>query len=86
MADTVIDLYTTSRYFHRLKTDRIPCTIFLMNGFQMHNVFLIDQDSHSILMEVNGRQQVVFRQAVSTIVPSRPVSMSSPSWSEGSGE
>ncbi|MBQ9348590.1 MAG: RNA chaperone Hfq [Oscillibacter sp.] len=86
MADTAIALYTTSRYFRILKTERIPCTIFLMNGFQMHNVILIDNDSHSILMEVNGKQQVVFRQAISTIAPSRPVNMSSPTMSEGSSE
>lgn len=73
MADTGKGLYMTARYIFCLEAERIPCTIFLMNGFQIHSVTLIEHDGESILMEVNGKQRVVFRQAISTIVPSHPV-------------
>ena len=73
MAVTVKGLFMTARYLFQLEAERIPCTIFLMNGFQMHGVILIEHDGESILMEANGKQQVVFRQAISTIAPSRPV-------------
>ena len=78
MPDTANKHFTTDRYLERLEAERIRCTIFLMNGFQMHSVRLIGHDSTSILMEVNGMQQVVFRQAISTFAPFCPVRLTAP--------
>lgn len=86
MDNSVMTLFPTGKFLHSLETERIPCTIFLMNGFQMHNVTLIEHDNISIIMEANGKQQMVFRQAISTIVPDCLVRMSSPTMSEGSSE
>ena len=39
MPDTANKHFTTDRYLERLEAERILCTIFLMNGFQMHSVY-----------------------------------------------
>ncbi len=58
----------------RVKRDRVPLTLFLMNGFQMRGV-LTGFDSFVIIVESEGRQHVIYKHAISTIVPLRPVDL-----------
>ena len=57
-----------------VKRDKVPVTLFLMNGFQIKGV-IRGYDSFVILIESDGRQQVIYKHAVSTISPSRPVTL-----------
>lgn len=43
--------------------------IYMMNGFQMRGQ-IIDFDDSAILVESEGRQQLLFRHAVSTVTTS----------------
>lgn len=58
----------------RVKRDKLPLTLFLMNGFQMRGV-LTGFDSFVIILESEGRQHVIYKHAISTIVPLRPVDL-----------
>lgn len=58
----------------RAKRDRVPLTLFLMNGFQMRGV-ITGFDPFVITLESEGKQQVIYKHAVSTIVPIRPVEL-----------
>lgn len=51
---------------------RTACTLYLMNGFQMRAV-IKNYDSRSILVECDGRQCLVYKHAVSTIEPLKPL-------------
>ena len=59
----------------RAKRDRVPVTMFLMNGFQMRGV-ISGFDAFVVILDSEGRQQVIYKHAISTIAPSRPVSLS----------
>ena len=59
-------------FLNTLRKDRIECTVFLMNGYQIKGV-IRGYDNYVIMVESDGRQQVVFKHAVSTISPIRPV-------------
>lgn len=48
--------------------DRIPVTLFLMNGFQMRGV-ITGFDSFVVLLVTDGRQQMIYKHAISTMVP-----------------
>lgn len=58
----------------RAKRDKLPLTMFLMNGFQMRGV-ITGFDPFVITLESEGRQHIIYKHAVSTIVPVRPVDL-----------
>ena len=73
-------------FLNTLRKDRIECTVFLMNGYQIKGV-IRGYDNYVIMVESDGRQQVVFKHAVSTISPIRPVQINvTKEESEGSEE
>ena len=51
-----------------------PVTVFLMNGFQLRGT-VTGFDSFSLVLDSDGRQQFIYKHAVSTIVPLRPISL-----------
>ena len=59
----------------RARRDRVPVTMFLMNGFQMRGV-ITGFDAFAVILESEGRQQMIYKHAISTIAPSRPVDLS----------
>ena len=53
-----------------LVSEKIPVTVFLMNGFQIKGLIL-DHDDAIAILEVERRQQIVYKHAISTIIPVR---------------
>ena len=58
----------------RIRQDRLPVTLFLMNAFQMRGI-VTGYDPFVVVLDSDGRQQVIYKHAVSTIVPIRPVEL-----------
>ena len=56
----------------RIRQDRLPVTLFLMNGFQMRGI-VTGYDPFVVVLDSDGRQQVIYKHAISTITPERPV-------------
>lgn len=52
--------------------EKVPTTVFLMNGFQIRGM-IADHDDAVVVMDVDGRQQIVYKHAISTIIPIRPL-------------
>ena len=50
--------------------EKIPVIAYLMNGFQLKGTIL-DHDDAVAVLETDGRQQVVYKHAISTISPMR---------------
>ena len=63
------DLFLT-----RARRDRVPVTLFLMNGFQLRGT-LTGFDAFVVMLDSEGRQQVIYKHAISTIAPIRPVDL-----------
>ena len=57
------------------KRDKLPVTMFLMNGFQMRGV-ITGFAAFVVVLDSEGRQQVIYKHAISTIAPVRPVDLS----------
>ena len=57
------------------KRDKLPVTMFLMNGCQMRGV-ITGFDAFVVVLDSEGRQQVIYKHAISTIAPVRPVDLS----------
>ena len=58
----------------RAKRDRVPVTMFLMNGFQMRGI-ITGFDAFVVVLDSEGRQQVIYKHAISTIAPAREVEL-----------
>lgn len=57
------------------RKERVPVTIYLMNGVQVKG-HIKGFDSYIILLETETKQQnVIYKHAVSTIVPGRNISI-----------
>ena len=61
-------------FLNQARKDRIGVTIFLTNGFQFKGI-VKGFDSYIVILECDGKQNLVYKHAISTIIPIRPVSI-----------
>ena len=61
-------------FLTKVRKQAVSVTVFLMNGFQLRGV-ITGFDSFSLVLDSDGRQQFIYKHAVSTIVPLRPISL-----------
>ena len=52
----------------------VPLTVFLVNGFQMRGV-VRGFDPFTVVLESEGRQQLICKHAISTIAPQRNIDL-----------
>ena len=67
-------VYPEDVFLSRLCQSKTNVTVFLMNGFQMHGT-IVRYDKHIVVLMSDKTQQVIYKHAISTIVPERPVSL-----------
>ena len=53
---------------NEVRRDRVPVTLFLMNGFQLRGV-VTGFDSFVVVLVTDGKQQMIYKHAISTLVP-----------------
>ena len=58
----------------RARRDRIPVTMFLMHRFQLRGT-IMGFDAFVVVLDSEGRQQVIYKHAISTIAPTHPVEL-----------
>lgn len=59
-------------FLNQVRKEHVPITIFLVNGFQIKGI-VKGFDSYIIVIESDGKQQMIYKHAISTILPSKPV-------------
>ena len=69
-------------FLTQLRRERRPVTMFLMNGFQMRG-YVTGFDAFSVVLSSDGKQMFVYKHAISTITPERPVPLMEPEKSCG---
>ncbi len=62
-------------FLNRVRRSHTAVTVFLMNGFQLRGV-ITAFDNFMICLDTDGKQQIIYKHAVSTIVPAQPVNFS----------
>ena len=55
-----------------VRRDKVPVTLFLMNGFQLRGV-VNGYDNFVVVLGSDGKQQMIYKHAISTLVPVRPL-------------
>ena len=54
------------------RRDKVPVTLFLMNGFQLRGV-ITGFDSFVVVLVTDGKQQMIYKHAISPLAPIRPL-------------
>ena len=58
-------------FLKALCAENVPVSIFLINGIKLHGV-ISDSDGHVVMLK-NGITQMIYKHAISTVVPARVV-------------
>lgn len=66
-------------FLTRARRSKAAVTVFLMNGFQIRGT-IAGFDPFVVVVMSDGKQQIIYKHAISTITPERPIE-----W-EGEGE
>ena len=61
-------------FLTRARKENIPVTLFLVNGFQLRGV-ITGFDCFVVVLESEGKQQVIYTNAISTIAPLRSIEL-----------
>ena len=61
-------------FLTRARKQNIPVTMFLVNGFQLRGT-ITGFDCFVVILDSEGKQQVIYKHAISTIAPERPVEL-----------
>ena len=59
-------------FLNQVRKEHTAVTIFLTNGFQLRGV-VKGFDNFTVILDTDGKQQLVYKHAISTIVPAKPV-------------
>lgn len=61
-------------FLNQSRSAKIPVTVFLVNGFQMRGV-VTGFDSFTVVLDSEGKQQLIYKHAISTVVPGKTLSL-----------
>ena len=59
-------------FLNQIRKENIPVIIYLANGFQLRGA-VKGFDNFTVILENDGKQQLVYKHAISTITPIRPL-------------
>lgn len=61
-------------FLNQTRKEAVPVTIFMTNGFQLKGM-IKGFDSFTVVIETDGKQQLVYKHAISTVSPFRAVNV-----------
>lgn len=64
-------------FLNYIRKQKTPVTVFLVNGVKLQGI-VTWFDNFSVLLRRDGHTQLVYKHAISTIMPSTPVQLFEP--------
>lgn len=61
-------------FLNHVRKERAPVTIFLVNGVKLQGV-VTWFDNFCVLLKRDGQSQLVYKHAISTVMPSNPITL-----------
>ena len=61
-------------FLNHLRRDKTPVTMFLVKGVKLQGI-VTWFDNFSILLRRDGQSQLVYKHAISTVMPTAPISL-----------
>lgn len=69
---TKVQINLQDSFLNQIRKENIPVTIYLINGFQLKGL-IRGFDNFTVFLDSDGKQQLVYKHAVSTITPFKTV-------------
>jgi host factor-I protein len=69
-------------FLNHVRKSKTPVTVFLVNGVKLQGV-ITWFDNFSVLLRRDGHTQLVYKHAISTVMPGAPIMLFDPSKVEG---
>ncbi|WP_347550303.1 RNA chaperone Hfq [Pseudalkalibacillus hwajinpoensis] len=60
------------QFLNQLRKETVFVTVYLLNGFQLKGT-IKGFDNFTIILESDGKQQLIYKHAISTFAPQRSV-------------
>ena len=64
-------------FLNNIRKNKISVTIFLVNGVKLQGV-VTWFDNFCVLLRRDGQSQLVYKHAISTVMPSQPINLYEP--------
>jgi host factor-I protein len=64
-------------FLNHIRKNKSPITVFLINGVKLQGI-VTRFDNFSVLLRRDGHTQLVYKHAISTVMPSEPVQLLEP--------
>lgn len=68
------DINLQDIFLNQARKEKIAVTIFITNGFQFKG-YVKGFDNYTVILDSDGKQNLIYKHAISTITPARPVSI-----------
>mgnify|MGYP001033323967 FL=1 len=68
------DINLQDVFLNQARKDKIPVTIYITNGFQFKGI-VKGFDNYIVILDTDGKQNMIYKHAISTITPIKPVSI-----------
>lgn len=65
-------------FLNQVRKENLPVTIYLVNGFQLKGL-VRGFDNFTVVIEFEGKQQMVYKHAISTVMPIRAINLAAAS-------
>jgi host factor-I protein len=62
-------------FLNHVRKTKVPVTIFLINGVKLQGV-ITWFDNFCVLLRRDGQSQLVYKHAISTVMPAQPINLS----------
>ncbi len=72
-------------FLNHIRKNKTPVTIFLVNGVKLQGI-ITWFDNFSVLLRRDGHTQLVYKHAISTVMPSVPIQLFEPEKEESGAE
>ena len=61
-------------FLNQVRKEKLLVTVYLVNGFQIRGL-VKGFDNFTVVVELDGKQQLVYKHAISTVAPLKPVAI-----------
>jgi len=61
-------------FLNQVRKDRLAVTVYMTNGFQLKG-YVRGFDNFTVVLDSDGKQQLIYKHAISTVSPIKPVNL-----------
>lgn len=72
-------------FLNHIRKNKVPVTIFLVNGVKLQGI-VTWFDNFSVLLRRDAHSQLVYKHAISTVMPAAPIQLFEPTREEETAE